>query len=122
MDAKQRAAKLNEEGRCIICEDEHVRRTRGLCMRHYEQYRRKRDSLRQDLVASWEETLIQAGKLMPNRQGKQLDAEQDAFASEFEAFLAQNPDALAKPPKSITPKEADAKVSKALGKSTKRKN
>lgn len=91
-------------------------------MRHYEQYRRKRDSLKPELVAAWEETLIQAGKLMPNRQGKQLDSEQDAFANEFEAFLAANPDALAKTSKGLTPKEADAKVSKAVGKPTKRKS
>lgn len=108
MNAKQRAESLNEEGKCIICEDVHARRTRGLCMRHYEQYRRKRDSLKSELVSAWEDALVKAGKLMPNRQGKQLDSDQDAFAGEFEAFLAENPDAIAKKPNTITNKDIDA--------------
>lgn len=94
MDAKTKAEQANADGRCIICGESHKDRRRGLCMKHYEQYRRKIKSLRSDFVPSWEAALIEAGKLMPNRQGKHIDAEENAFADEFEAFLAENPDAL----------------------------
>jgi hypothetical protein len=118
MNAKNKAEHANAEGKCIICGESQEGRRRGLCQKHYEQYRRKRNSLRPELVSSWEATLIDAGKLLPNRQGKQADAEQDAFADEFEAFLADNPNALAKT--TITPAEADAKLVKQKEK-TKRK-
>lgn len=84
--------KTKNSKQCLICGREKSRLQRGLCTTHYGQYRRLRDALNDEAAAKWEEAQIKAGKLLPDaRWGKSAD---DAFADDFEKFIAENPDAL----------------------------
>ncbi len=119
MNAKETAIQRDLDGRCVICDESHLRRTRGLCTKHYEQYRRKRDSLTVDAANAWEIVLIETGKLLPNRQGnKSID---DAFADDFSSFVSQNPDALkVQDPPPPTAKQAKTLVDKTFSKTKKK--
>lgn len=78
---------------CLVCGD--VATKRGLCLKHYEQFRRKRDSLTAEAAAQWEEILIASERLLPKQQGKKFGIE-DPFLESFDAFVAENPTACKK--------------------------
>ena len=73
---------------CLVCGE--VATKRGLCLKHYEQFRRKRDSLTPEAASQWEEILIASERLLPKQQGKKFGSE-DPFLESFEAFVAENP-------------------------------
>ncbi|XZE18773.1 hypothetical protein SH449x_004076 [Pirellulaceae bacterium SH449] len=87
---------------CLVCGDLATNLKRGLCLRHYEQFRRKRDSLKPEAADAWELQLIESGKLLPKQQGKKFGID-DPFAESFAAFVASTPDAMRE--ESATPKE-----------------
>lgn len=69
---------------CLIPSCENSRSKRGLCAKHYEQYRRKLDSLAEDERSAWELRMVGVGKLLPAKQGNR--SVDNAFDEEFEAF------------------------------------
>lgn len=71
--------------KCLVCENNSAKR--GLCIKHYEQFRRRRDSLPPEQQEMWEARLIEANKLLPQKQGNR--SKDDAFDDDFEAFLAE---------------------------------
>lgn len=94
MTTKDKAIKLDAQGKCIVCEKTDKKRTRGLCSQHYQQFKRRRDSLKSDEARQrWEELAIESGKLLASRQGQRSDS-QDAFADLFAKFAEQMPDAV----------------------------
>lgn len=107
----------NDYGECLNCgKSEQLRR--GLCSADYQRFQRQQRKLTRAAAIEYEQCLIDAKKLLPNRQGRKPSVVNDDLANAFEAFLADNPNALAKT--IINPAEVDAKVSKAT-KKTKRK-
>lgn len=111
MNATQHETTSKAADGCIVCKDQVSKR--GLCTKHYEQYRRRRDSLTPEAAIAWEKELIRTGKLLPNRQGnKAID---DAFADDFDSFVAKHPEAM-KTPIETTFAEAEIKNKSATKK------
>lgn len=52
--------------KCVLCEDR--RESRGLCPRHYQQFRRQRDKLPPSQWADFEQILIDRGQLLPETE------------------------------------------------------
>jgi hypothetical protein len=76
---------------CLICEEHETaenRLRRGLCTRHYEQFRRAAATIPPAKLADFERGLIEAGKLLPNRQG-QKGGDVNEFAAFAEQFLPE---------------------------------
>ena len=95
MEPKEKANRLDKESRCVVCEKVDKKRSRGLCKKHYEQYRRHRDSLKTQFSKdAWEQAAIDAGKLLESRQGRRMDVEENAFADLFAKFAEQMPGAV----------------------------
>lgn len=102
---EEKAIELDTEGKCIICEEERANRRRGLCVKHYEQFRRRRDSLLPFARADWERLSISRGKLLPSKQG-QRQVTDDAFSDLFDEFQAlHGPDVV---PVDLDPDVEDA--------------
>lgn len=102
----------NEYGECLNCgKSEQLRR--GLCSADYQRFQRQQKRLTPQAALEYEQRLIEAKKLLPNRQGKKPSLANDALANAFEEFIADNPQALAK---KLTPAKADARVEKAIKK------
>ena len=74
-----------DTSKCLVCENNRAKR--GLCIKHYEQFRRRRDSLPIEQQQMWESRLIEANKLLPQKQGNR--SKDDAFDEDFEEFLAE---------------------------------
>jgi hypothetical protein len=75
MDKKQKAFELDSLGLCVICEVAQAERRRGLCGKHYEQYRRAKLAMNPDEIEEFEAIAIENGQLMPSVQGKKPGAE-----------------------------------------------
>ena len=102
----------NEYGKCLNCgKSEQLRR--GLCSADYQRFQRQQKRLTPDAAIAYEQLLIDAKKLLPNKQGRKPSLVNDDLTNAFESFLSDNPNALAK---KLTPAEADAKVEKTLKK------
>ena len=88
-------SKPNQEQSCLVCGAVPASLKRGLCEKHYQQFRRKRDVLTEEASEAWEQQLVDAGKLLPKQQGKKFGSE-DPFLESFDAFVEKTPDALKK--------------------------
>lgn len=88
-------SEANPKNSCLVCGEETTNLKRGLCSRHYEQFRRKRDSLTQEAAEAWELQLINQGKLLAKQQGKKFGLD-DPFAESFNEFVENTPNALRK--------------------------
>lgn len=76
------------EKTCLVC-DAIADGSRGLCVKHYEQFRRKRESFAtSEQQSAFEQHLIKLGKLLPKMQGKKLSGQEDVFAEDYQSFLA----------------------------------
>jgi len=75
--------------KCCVCDESQAKR--GLCVKHYEQFRRNRAKFAkeqgEELAAAWEKRLLASGKILPNRQGNK--AVDDPFGNELDLFLAE---------------------------------
>lgn len=103
MEKKRKAAALDRDGKCIVCGEVRARRTRGLCEKHYERFRRKRKLLEEGAALAWEAELVASGLLLENRQGQRVDADADLFSQAFDDFVARNADST----KEAIEREAD---------------
>jgi hypothetical protein len=104
--------------RCLAC-DEVPAKKRGLCQKHYEQFRRKRDTLTEEAAKAWEETLISAGKLARNIQGQRQDSD-DAFAESFIEFTNKMPNAIRRSVDEDKPEDVAKWTAEAKAESLKR--
>jgi predicted RNase H-like nuclease len=96
--------KQEETSQCLVC-DGIANSSRGLCVSHYLQFTRKRKLLAEEQAIAWEKILIEAGKLLPSRQGnRSID---DAFADDFNKFLAGRQLATKVKPASDMPTQLD---------------
>jgi hypothetical protein len=91
MTPQETAQKRNSEGRCIVCNEESVRRTRGLCPRDYERYRKALLTVAPEQRDAFEELLISKGQLLASRQGARLAPESNVFVESLEEFLGKSP-------------------------------
>lgn len=92
----------NEFGECLNCgKSEKLRR--GLCSADYQRFLRQQKRLNAESAVAYETHLINANKLLPNRKGIRPGLVNDPLSIEFEAFIAENPEAL-------TVKEIDANL------------
>ena len=103
---------------CLVCGDETNKLKRGLCDKHYQQFRRKKESLTVESAEEWESLLVENGKLLPKQQGKKFGMD-DPFADLFNEFVEANPNALKK--KSETA-EAILEIAKEKTKQHRQKN
>jgi len=96
---------------CLVCGEVATNLKRGLCIKHYEQFRRKRDVLTKDAAEAFELLLIENDKLLPKQQGKKFGTD-DPFAEYFDTFIAENPSAYKKSSDTVNEllKIADGKV------------
>jgi len=102
MSPNKSDSKPNQEQSCLVCGAVPASLKRGLCEKHYQQFRRKRDVLTEEASEAWEQQLVDAGKLLPKQQGKKFGSE-DPFLESFENFVAENPASYKKT--SLTTKE-----------------
>lgn len=86
MDAINRAAEADRQGLCIVCGKAEEDRRRGLCTQHYNQFRTALTSVPAVDRRSFEDRLVESGRLLPSRQG-QRNVE-NVFADELAKFLA----------------------------------
>lgn len=84
----KRAIELEAQGKCIECQEPREGRRRGLCVKHYEQFQRKKKSLPEDEQAEWDTFAVRQGRILASRQGNRA-TEDDAFADLFEQFREQ---------------------------------
>lgn len=67
--------------KCLVCGQTTKKMTRGLCSRHYLQFKREREDLAakegEEAAAEWEAWLIQNEKLMAPNQGKKPNSQND---------------------------------------------
>jgi hypothetical protein len=80
---KNKSQPISSNEKCLVCGDAASRLSRGLCIKHYEQYRRKKDSLNDELAVQFEADSIAAGLLLPSRQGKKAGS-----VNPYEAVVA----------------------------------
>lgn len=97
MSSQKQAEQLDQEGKCLICGTVTDGRRRGLCISHYERFRRARAKIPEDRVAEFKAVLIEKGHLLASRQG-QKDREEDVFAEAAVEFMATT----------VDPKDAEA--------------
>jgi hypothetical protein len=91
-------------GKCLVCEREKVL-TRGLCDTHYMQFRKAKELMTPAQLDEFEEALIDAGKLLPSRQGQRevasnpfLDMAEQLFGITAESQAAAIAESAAKNP------------------------
>lgn len=72
---KQLAYERDAQGLCVVCGEKTQDRRRGLCTKHYEQYRRSKIGMTDEEIEDLEEVLVEQGRLMPSIQGKKPGAE-----------------------------------------------
>lgn len=90
MDPKQTAQQRYSEGKCIVCNEKRANRRRGLCVTHYTRFLTAREQVPVEDRHRFEMKLIEAGHLLPSRQGQKSSAPQpDVFADSLEEFLAE---------------------------------
>jgi len=83
----ERTLELASVARCIVCEQESARLTRGLCPKGYERYRRELNVVAAERRGDFDTALVSAGMLFESRQGKQSAPSEDAFAEFLDRFL-----------------------------------
>ena len=128
MSTKQKAFEMDAQGRCIVCGEKSSERRRGLCGKHYEQYRRAKLSVSPEQIEEFEELLVEQGRLMPSVQGKKPGVE-NVFADIAAAIrlkhahAAEDPENYNKMPTAADAAEiiADAAKSGGVRKTTARK-
>jgi hypothetical protein len=83
MDQLQLARERAANGQCIICGSNDTRITRGLCVKHHTRYHKQRNAIKAGghNVEAFDEALIERGLLLPSKQGRSVDPDEDVFAS-----------------------------------------
>lgn len=83
MDQLQLARERAAKGQCIVCGSNDTRITRGLCVKHHTRYHKQRNAIKAGGhdVEAFDEALIERGLLLPSKQGRSVDPDEDVFAS-----------------------------------------
>lgn len=93
MNKSEGDSELTQKQPCLVCGVLYTNLKRGLCTKHYQQFRRRKECLKPDAAEQWELLLIEEGKLLPKQQGKKFGVD-DPFGDSFSAFIASQPDAV----------------------------
>lgn len=72
--------------KCLVCGRPASPSRRGLCQADYEKFRRARNKIPEDDWDAFESNLIDAGQLLPSRQGDR-GVTGNVFAEALEEFL-----------------------------------
>ncbi len=90
MAKKQTSSQPRIYEKCLLChtvETEDSRLRRGLCIKHYEQFRRSLAMIPADKQAAYEEFLVSKKELLPKRQG-QKGGDTSHFSERAKEFLS----------------------------------
>lgn len=87
MTPQQHAEQLAKNGQCVVCETASKRLVRGLCPKHFARFKSWLSKLDASSHDAYERELIEAGALLPKRQGQSLAARFDKFAEVAQKFL-----------------------------------
>ena len=68
MDAKKTAEELDQAGKCIICRLAKPNRSRGLCQKHYHQFRREKMAIPAEHQDEYEKELIELGMILETKK------------------------------------------------------
>lgn len=86
MTNKERAIKLDSEGKCVVCETQVAGRRRGLCVTDYSRFRTVYLRVPAQDRDAFELMLVEKGRILESRQGQRGGADDDVFAEELSEF------------------------------------